>query len=88
MADLDNLLGKKVADRYLKREVLGEGTYGVVYKAIDTKGVSGAYNESAAEKEYTNCKTIPCEQFDIAFQVRPIFYSLSRMKWTFNHLYL
>ncbi|CAM8918685.1 unnamed protein product [Rhodiola kirilowii] len=28
---------KKVADRYLKREVLGEGTYGVVFKAIDTK---------------------------------------------------
>ncbi|KAF5762744.1 putative protein-serine/threonine kinase CMGC-CDK-CDK7 family [Helianthus annuus] len=37
MADLDQLLAKKVADRYLKREVLGEGTYGVVYKAIDTK---------------------------------------------------
>ncbi|KAK4742858.1 hypothetical protein SAY87_000859 [Trapa incisa] len=30
-------LSKKVADRYLKREKLGEGTYGVVYKAIDTK---------------------------------------------------
>ncbi|KAJ4838989.1 Cyclin-dependent kinase D-1 [Turnera subulata] len=28
---------KKVADRYLKRETLGEGTYGVVYKAIDTE---------------------------------------------------
>lgn len=35
MADLDP--SKKVADRYLKREVLGEGTYGVVYKAIDTQ---------------------------------------------------
>ena len=34
MAELDP--SKKVADRYLKREVLGEGTYGVVYKAIDT----------------------------------------------------
>lgn len=37
MADLNQLIAKKVADRYLKREVLGEGTYGVVYKAIDTK---------------------------------------------------
>lgn len=35
MTEMD--LSKKVADRYLKREVLGEGTYGVVYKAIDTK---------------------------------------------------
>ncbi|TXG51389.1 hypothetical protein EZV62_023913 [Acer yangbiense] len=35
MTEID--LPKKVADRYLKREVLGEGTYGVVYKAIDTK---------------------------------------------------
>ncbi|XP_068659305.1 cyclin-dependent kinase D-1-like [Aristolochia californica] len=33
----DLLVSKRVADRYLKREVLGEGTYGVVYKAIDTK---------------------------------------------------
>ncbi|KAL8488056.1 hypothetical protein ACS0TY_024364 [Phlomoides rotata] len=37
MAEVNQLLTKKVADRYLKREVLGEGTYGVVYKAIDTK---------------------------------------------------
>lgn len=37
MPEFDNLVPKKVADRYLKREVLGEGTYGVVYKAIDTK---------------------------------------------------
>ncbi|KAL2462837.1 Cyclin-dependent kinase D-3 [Forsythia ovata] len=37
MSELNQLLTKKVADRYLKREVLGEGTYGVVYKAIDTK---------------------------------------------------
>ncbi|XP_024990226.1 cyclin-dependent kinase D-1 isoform X1 [Cynara cardunculus var. scolymus] len=37
MTEVDHLLAKKVADRYLKREVLGEGTYGVVYKAIDTK---------------------------------------------------
>ncbi|GAB2276496.1 Cyclin-dependent kinase D-1 [Dionaea muscipula] len=35
--EVDNLTTKKVADRYLKREILGEGTYGVVYKAIDTK---------------------------------------------------
>ncbi|KAI3463746.1 hypothetical protein Pfo_020409 [Paulownia fortunei] len=37
MAGVDQLLSKKVDDRYLKREVLGEGTYGVVYKAIDAK---------------------------------------------------
>lgn len=35
MSELDP--SKKVADRYLKREVLGEGTYGVVFKAIDTQ---------------------------------------------------
>ncbi|KAJ8638480.1 hypothetical protein MRB53_012747 [Persea americana] len=33
----DPTQSKRVADRYLKREVLGEGTYGVVFKAIDTK---------------------------------------------------
>lgn len=39
MSEVEKLLAmnRKAADRYLKREVLGEGTYGVVYKAIDTK---------------------------------------------------
>lgn len=39
MSEVEKLLSmnRKAADRYLKREVLGEGTYGVVYKAIDTK---------------------------------------------------
>ena len=37
MGEVEELLTKKVADRDLKREVLGEGTYGVVFKAIDTK---------------------------------------------------
>lgn len=29
--------GNQPVDRYLRRQVLGEGTYGVVYKATDTK---------------------------------------------------
>ncbi|XP_020592120.1 cyclin-dependent kinase D-1-like [Phalaenopsis equestris] len=33
----DSSQSKLVADRYLKRELLGEGTYGVVFKAIDTQ---------------------------------------------------
>ncbi|GFY84578.1 arogenate dehydratase 2 [Actinidia rufa] len=32
-------------------------------------GVSGAYSETAAEKAYPNCEAVPCEQFDIAFEV-------------------
>lgn len=28
---------KLIVDRYLKKEVLGEGTYGVVFKATDTQ---------------------------------------------------
>lgn len=37
MAENHQAATKIVADRYLKGEILGEGTYGVVYKAIDTK---------------------------------------------------
>ncbi|KAJ0699421.1 putative protein-serine/threonine kinase [Helianthus annuus] len=50
MADLDQLLTKKVADRYLKREVLGEGTYGVVYKAIDTKLILSPRNLTSRDE--------------------------------------
>lgn len=34
-----------------------------------SKGVRGAYSESAAEKAYPNCEAVPCEQFDTAFEV-------------------
>jgi hypothetical protein len=33
----DDSGGKLVVDRYRRRQVLGEGTYGVVFKATDTK---------------------------------------------------
>jgi serine/threonine protein kinase len=42
----ENDVEKKVADRYLKREILGEGTYGVVYKAIDTKVINFSHSLS------------------------------------------
>ncbi|XP_017624016.1 arogenate dehydratase/prephenate dehydratase 2, chloroplastic-like isoform X1 [Gossypium arboreum] len=32
------------------------------------QGVRGAYSEAAAEKAYPNCETVPCDQFDSAFQ--------------------
>ncbi|PWA54111.1 prephenate dehydratase, ACT domain protein [Artemisia annua] len=38
----------------------------VAYQAWNC--ILGAYSESAAEKAYPNCETVPCEQFDIAFQ--------------------
>ena len=37
MAEFDDLIKKNISRRYLMKEVLGEGTYGVVYKAYDTQ---------------------------------------------------
>uniref|UniRef100_A0A2C9V655 arogenate dehydratase n=1 Tax=Manihot esculenta TaxID=3983 RepID=A0A2C9V655_MANES len=33
------------------------------------QGVPGAYSEAAAGKAYPNCESIPCDQFEVAFQV-------------------
>ncbi|KAJ0250713.1 Arogenate dehydratase/prephenate dehydratase 6 [Hirschfeldia incana] len=32
------------------------------------QGVPGAYSEAAAGKAYPNCQTVPCDQFEVAFQ--------------------
>ncbi|KAF5751595.1 prephenate dehydratase family protein [Tripterygium wilfordii] len=32
------------------------------------QGVPGAYSEATAVKAYPNCETIPCDQFEVAFQ--------------------
>ncbi|XP_010553439.1 PREDICTED: arogenate dehydratase/prephenate dehydratase 1, chloroplastic-like [Tarenaya hassleriana] len=32
------------------------------------QGIPGAYSQTAALKAYPNCKTVPCEQFETAFQ--------------------
>ncbi|KAH7280179.1 hypothetical protein KP509_37G054900 [Ceratopteris richardii] len=32
------------------------------------QGVPGAYSEAAAAKAYPNCETVPCDQFEVAFQ--------------------
>lgn len=37
MSEVEKLLAGRVVDRYLKQEVLYEGTDGVIYKAIDKK---------------------------------------------------
>ncbi|XP_016683643.1 arogenate dehydratase/prephenate dehydratase 1, chloroplastic isoform X1 [Gossypium hirsutum] len=34
------------------------------------QGISGAYGEDAALKAYPNCETVPCDQFEAAFNVR------------------
>lgn len=48
----DPTQSKRVADRYLKREVLGEGTYGVVFKAIDTKVGSRVYSDISISPDF------------------------------------
>lgn len=47
-----------------------------------SKGVRGAYSESAAEKAYPNCEAVPCEQFDTAFEVST--YLLPYLVYLFN----
>nr|GEZ96713.1 arogenate dehydratase/prephenate dehydratase 6, chloroplastic-like [Tanacetum cinerariifolium] len=32
------------------------------------QGVPGAYSESAACKAFPKCESIPCDQFEVAFQ--------------------
>jgi hypothetical protein len=34
------------------------------------QGVPGAYSEMAARKACPGCEPLPCEQFEVAFQVR------------------
>jgi len=62
---------KKVADRYLKREVLGEGTYGVVYKAIDTHVIS------------RNFLLQLCE-FETEESIFPLFAFMGCENWVFT----
>ncbi|CAF2082662.1 unnamed protein product [Brassica napus] len=35
---------------------------------ISFQGIPGAYSETAALKAYPNCETVPCDQFETAFQ--------------------
>ncbi|CAH8251979.1 unnamed protein product [Arabidopsis lyrata] len=35
---------------------------------ISFQGIPGAYSETAALKAFPNCETVPCEQFEAAFQ--------------------
>ena len=47
--------GNKPVDRYLRRQVLGEGTYGVVYKATDTKVIqSNQINQTLPQFDFNS----------------------------------
>ncbi|XP_010475615.1 PREDICTED: arogenate dehydratase/prephenate dehydratase 6, chloroplastic [Camelina sativa] len=39
------------------------------------QGVPGAYSEAAAGKAYPNCQTVPCDQFEVAFQAVELWIS-------------
>ncbi|PPS20007.1 hypothetical protein GOBAR_AA00562 [Gossypium barbadense] len=45
------------------------------------QGISGAYGEDAALKAYPNCETVPCDQFEAAFNVRMISTLLAVELW-------
>ncbi|CAH1431351.1 unnamed protein product [Lactuca virosa] len=65
MSDMDHLLAKKAADRYVKRQVLREGTYGVVYKAIDTKtGQTVAIKKIRLGKQKEGVNFIPLREIN------------------------
>ncbi|KAK8675267.1 hypothetical protein V6N13_033336 [Hibiscus sabdariffa] len=48
---------------------------------IAYQGNPGAYGEEAALKAYPNCETVPCDQFEAAFNVRMISTLLAVELW-------
>ncbi|KAK8612463.1 hypothetical protein V6N13_092578 [Hibiscus sabdariffa] len=48
---------------------------------IAYQGNPGAYGEEAALKAYPNCETVPCDQFEAAFDVRMISTLLAVELW-------
>ncbi|KAB1226145.1 Arogenate dehydratase/prephenate dehydratase 2, chloroplastic [Morella rubra] len=58
-----NMLPRPLSLTQLSSSVLDGSRIRVAYQ-----GVRGAFSECAAEKAYPNCKAVPCEDFDTAFQ--------------------
>ncbi|KAF5729065.1 arogenate dehydratase/prephenate dehydratase 1 chloroplastic-like [Tripterygium wilfordii] len=58
-----NLLPKPLSATDLSSSPDGSSKVRVAYQ-----GIPGAYSEAAALKAYPKCETVPCEQFEAAFQ--------------------